>query len=146
VHSERAAFGQRGRAKGAMTDYFLSDFDGCCLNCPEEERKIICGNGMWCDRCLCLKGCGYYQRDLDSDRGYCGIRKQLLDNLGLDYLQNPEEVRSWLKQLKVEGISIPRAVVEIVKDDRRTKLSLEARLSNLEEGQDEKRRAYREGC
>lgn len=129
---ERAAFGQRGKAKGAMTDYFLSGFDGCCLNCPEEERKTICGSGIWCDRCLCLKGCEYYQWDSASSTGYCGIRKQLLDELRFDYLQNPEAVRTQLRQLKVEGTRIPRAVMEIIKDNQQKKLSLESGQSNLE--------------
>ncbi|MCD5401848.1 hypothetical protein LR013_04605 [candidate division NPL-UPA2 bacterium] len=101
-----------------MIDYFLSGFDGCCLNCLEEERRIICSSGIWCDRCLCLKGCEYYRLDLGGKRGYCGIRKQLLDKLESENLENPEGFLRWLKQLKSEGIRIPKAVREMTERDR----------------------------
>jgi len=104
-----------------MIDYFLSGFDGCCLNCLEEERKIICGSEMWCDRCLCLS-CQYYRKDLNSGKGYCGIRKQFLDELKSEYLENPDGFRRWLKQLRSQGIRVPKVVQEMTKSDQQAKL------------------------
>lgn len=106
-----------------MIDYFLSGFDGCCLNCPEEERKMICASGMWCDRCLCLS-CQYYKKDLNTGKGYCGTRKQLLDELKHAYLENPNGFRKWLKQLKCEGIRVPKVVQEMNKSNKQAKLFL----------------------
>lgn len=105
-----------------MIDYFLSGFDGCCLNCPEEERRVICGDAIWCDRCLCLKGCEYYVAGSGSRKGYCSIRKQLLDELKSDYDVNPKELLSRLKQIKSQGIRVPKAVREIVDRVQQPKL------------------------
>ena len=119
---EERAFSQKEKAENAMIDYFLSGFDGCCLNCPEEERRIICGSAIWCDRCLCLKGCEYYRLDLGSKRGYCEIRKQLLNELESECSENPEEFLRWLRQLKSKGIRIPKAVREMTETDRHVRL------------------------
>jgi hypothetical protein len=104
-----------------MIDYFLSGFDGYCLNCLEEERKMICASGMWCDRCLCLS-CQYYRKDLNSSKGYCGIRKQLLDELKSEYLENPDCFRRWIKQLKSQDIRVPKVVQEMTKSNQQAKL------------------------
>ena len=104
-----------------MIDYFLSGFDGCCLNCPEEERKIICGNGMWCDRCLCLS-CQYYRKDLNIKKGYCEIRKRLLDELKFKYLVNPDGFRKRCRQLESQAIRVPQAIHEIAKRGQQVKL------------------------
>lgn len=87
-------------------DYFLSGFEGCCLNCPEEERTIICGSGIWCDRCLCLKDCKYYRKNLNR-KGYCAIRIELLSDLKEQYLRNPDKVGDWLRKLRSEGVRTP---------------------------------------
>ena len=105
-----------------MTDYFLSADDGCCLNCPKEEHKLICGGKIWCDRCLCLKGCEYYGRDLGDKRGYCGIRKELLNKLEADYIRNPQSFLNYLNSIKSQGIKVPRVLWEIV--ERKQQASL----------------------
>ena len=105
-----------------MIDYFLSGFNGCCLNCPEEERRILCSGGNWCDRCLCLKGCEYYRRDAGIGKGYCSVRRDLLDWLEAECSANLVGVRSWLGQIKSQGVRIPKSVREITEIDQQTKL------------------------
>lgn len=109
-----------------MIDYFLSGFDGCCLNCSSKERGIIgCYRGNWCDRCLCLKGCKYYRWDSESGKGYCGIRIELLNWLKVEYLDSAEHTLRWLSQLRREGIAIPKYVLEELRSLERHEVDLE---------------------
>jgi len=64
----------------------------------------------------------YYRLDLSGKRGYCGIRKQLLDELKSEYLENSDGFRRWLKQLKPQGIRVPKVVQEMTKSDQQLKL------------------------
>jgi hypothetical protein len=105
-----------------MIDYFLSGFEGCCLNCPQEERKILCGNSVWCERCLCLKNCIYYRFNSKNKEGYCEIRIELLEECRMEYQRNPVDFNNWLKKLTAQGIQIPKVVRELYHQELQPKL------------------------
>jgi hypothetical protein len=61
-------------------------------------------------------------KGLKHKKGYCGIRKQLLDQLKSNYFGNPGGFRRWFRALESQGVRVPKCTQEVSRGAEQAKL------------------------